>query len=314
MRIIAVATVAILAAGTAAAATTDRLVFGDSLSDPFVPGLVTPASQFTNGDTWAAQLGATSPERGNFAQAGATALSDGDETTDQDLEGQAYAFASSGLSLGPDPVAYVWFGGNDAAAAVQEAAPLAATGADPEVISQALSDRIGPAVTDLGDGLVRLIGAGVNDIVVFTAPDIGLTPLLSELGLSALGSQASAMFNEGLRNTVQGLSGTADIGLLDSAGVVAPALSDPAAYGLTNLTEPCIRDPRLESGEDCEGYAFFDPFHPTEAVHDLFADAAKAAADGDGDGGSPSPVPLPATAPLLLLALGGFGALRRRAA
>ncbi len=307
MRHLSICTIGLMAFGSAAgAATTDTLVFGDSLSDPFVPGLDTPGNQYTDGDTWAVQIGATSPETGNFAQAGATALSDGDDTTDQDFGGQIYAFASSGLQIGPDSVAYVWFGGNDAAAATQLAAPLAATGADEDAISEALAARIGPAVTDLGDGLVKLIDAGVEDIVVVTAPDIGVTPLISGLGLSDLGSQASALFNQGLRGAVADVSASANIGILDSDGVISPALSNPSAYGLTNITEACVQGDALENPETCEGFAFYNPFHPTETIHDLFAEAAgEAAADI-------AAVPLPATAPLLLAGLGGIAALRRR--
>ncbi len=309
MRHLAFCTIGLAALASAGqAATLDALVFGDSLSDPFVAGLATEARQYTNGDTWAVQIGATSPAAGNFAQAGAVALSDGDDATDQDFDGQIATFAMSDLRSDGDRVAYVWFGGNDAAAAVERAAPLAATGAPDAAIAAALSARIGPAVTDMGDGLVRLIDSGVDQIVVFTAPDIGLTPLLSGLGLSALGTQASALFNAGLRDIVAGLPRTASVGLVDSDAVIAPALADPAAYGLTNLTDPCILDAEIQSGAGCDGYAFFDPFHPGETIHGLFADAAREAVT------DPAPVPLPGTAPLLLLALGGAAAIRRRTA
>ncbi len=68
---------------------------------------------------------------------------------------------------------------------------------------------------------------------------------------------------------------------------IAPVLADPGDYGITNLTEPCTSEP--SALYDCEGYAYFDPFHPTEAIHELFAGAATEAADGLGDDDPESP-------------------------
>jgi phospholipase/lecithinase/hemolysin len=319
-------------AGAASALPVDMLVFGDSLSDPFVEAASTPRKQLTNGDTWAAQIGAESPETGNFAQSGAVALSDGDPETDQDFAGQIYAFARSDLTLGADGTAFVWLGGNDAAAAAALAAPVALAGGSDDQIAGAIAARIGPAVIDLGAGLIQLVNSGIDRLVIFTAPDIGLTPLARDRGIEQLGTLSSNAFNAGLRETVAGLAGRADISVLDAGGIVAPVLADPAFYGITELQEPCIETPAALP--DCEGFAFFDPFHPTEPIHGLFADAAEAAAGGgggsDGRGGStgggegsgghggdpdsdgPSPVPLPASAPLLLLAGAGLLGLFRR--
>lgn len=308
-----------LAAGTGAASamSVDLVVFGDSLSDPYIPSAETPAKQATNGDTWAVQIGATSPEAGNFAQSGAVALSDGDPATEGDFAGQIEAYGRSGLTLDPGGTAYVWFGGNDAADAANEAAPVALSGGSETEIARAIDARIAPAVGDVGNGLTALADAGVENFVVFTAPDIGLTPLARSLGIERLGSLSSAAFNAGLLRTVGDLSGVADISLVDTNALFEPVLSDPDAYGITEIEETCLANPQDLFG--CDGYAFFDPFHPTEQVHTIIAGAARAAATGggtDGAGGSPvSPVPVPASAPLLLAGLGLAGlACRRRAA
>lgn len=312
-------------AGSAAAMTVDALVFGDSLSDPFVAEAPTPGKQLTNGDTWAVQIGAESPAAGNFAQSGAVALSDDDPATDQDFAGQVSAFARSDLTLAQGGTAYVWFGGNDAADAARSAAPVALLGGSDGRIADAIADRIGPAVVDLGDGLTDLAASGVENVVVFTAPDIGLTPLARTLGIEQLGSAASSAFNAGLRGAVGGLPNDANVSLLDTAAVVAPVLADPAAFGISDLDTPCIADPFALF--ECEGYAFFDPFHPTEQLHALFADAARAAAGGNGTGvivgggaagpgesPAPSAVPLPASAPLLVAGIGFLAVWRRRRA
>ncbi len=288
-------------AGAAAAAPVDRLVFGDSLSDPFVPDLVgvTPAAQFTNGNTWAVQIGLDSAAAGNFARGGAVALSDGDPSTDQDFAGQIAAFGRSGLDIDSDTLAYVWFGGNDAADAVREALPVSLTGGSPAEVAAAISARITPAIGDLQRGLTSLLGLGIDRFALFESPDIGITPLIRSLGAGSLGSLASASFNTGLRDVATELSETADVTVIDTNALYAPILADPEAYGLSNVDDPCLVD--LDALFACTGYAFFDPFHPTERIHEIFADAALRADE------EPAPVPLPAGGTLLIIGLGAFG-------
>ncbi|CAN0602386.1 unnamed protein product, partial [Ectocarpus sp. 12 AP-2014] len=103
----------------------ELLVFGDSLSDPGNKAKLTdntspnpdfyPKRQFTNGDTWAKQLGADIGT--NFAYGDARATENGDEFPDfsaqVDLFKAALADTDSPLNVGDNPLAAVWFGGND---------------------------------------------------------------------------------------------------------------------------------------------------------------------------------------------------------
>jgi phospholipase/lecithinase/hemolysin len=57
-------------------------------------------------------------------------------------------------------------------------------------------------------------------------------------------------------------------------------VDNPAAYGLTNVTDRCYTGDDLNfsgGGEICpnpEDYLFWDGFHPTAVVHQVFAEAA----------------------------------------
>ena len=275
----------------------DFFVFGDSLSDPFVEGLVGspiyPNAQFTNGDTWAVQLGADAASGTNFAQAGATASDNGDDI--DDFAAQISAFVAQGNVLGSTSLAAVWFGGND----VGEAALTAVAGGDPVA-------RITEGVIAAATGITQLNALGFENILLFGVPNIGVTPRLQNISAEA-GAGAtllSQQFNASLQPL---LPAGANIAFVDTFALLEQITADPAAAGFSNVTDPCFDGVAAFCGlENADSFLYFDPFHPTEPAHSLLAEAALSAV------GEIAPVPLPAAGWLMGAALGGLLVWRRR--
>ncbi len=80
--------------------------------------------------------------------------------------------------------------------------------------------------------------------------------------------------------------------------------ANPAAYGITESDTPCLSGGTVCS--DSSGYALFDDVHPTTLVHGYIADEIRASVA--------AAVPVPAAGAMLLLGVGAFAGLRRRAA
>ncbi|TCM78355.1 SGNH/GDSL hydrolase family protein [Rhodovulum steppense] len=293
---------------------TDFVVFGDSLSDPGntlsqLPGpnpvlaAIYPQGQFTDGTTWAAQLGADLASGANFAFGGATAVTQG--TISVNLPGGPYSvdlpdfaeqralYEATAPVLGANPLAAVWFGGNDLRDAFRADDPATAAAV-----------AIGAAVTEIVTGVQALIGGGLGTVAVFGLPDLGRIPEALALGndASAAATAATMAFNATLQTALAGLGG-GDVRYVDIFGLFDLVQTDSAAYGFTNLTTPCLVALQAGAAPDCTGFLFHDSIHPTQAAHALIADRFLAAI---------APVPLPAGGVLLLGGLGGLVLLRRR--
>ncbi|TCO69023.1 SGNH/GDSL hydrolase family protein [Rhodovulum euryhalinum] len=294
----------------------DFFVFGDSLSDPgnVLGSLAAPGSplasrypegQFTDGDTWATQLGADLVSGTNFAFGGATAVQQGEFAIDlpggpytvdvPDFIDQRALFAPLAPTLGANPLAAVWFGGNDLRDAFRAPDPGAATAA-----------AIGGAVAQIVAGVQDLIGAGLRTVAVVGLPDLGRIPEVMALGsaASAAATGATTAFNATLQAGLNGVTG-GQVRYVDIFGLFAAVQADGAAYGLTNTATPCLADLLAGAVGDCGGYLFYDTIHPTEQAHALIAERFVATV---------APVPLPAGGALLIAGLGGFALVRRRRA
>ena len=68
-----------------------------------------------------------------------------------------------------------------------------------------------------------------------------------------------------------------DLSFLDTFGLEDAAVANPAAYGFTNVTDPCFNGVTVCANPD--QYLFWDDLHPTAAGHQLLADAALARLD-----------------------------------
>jgi outer membrane lipase/esterase len=307
----AAAAALVLFAATAAEAVpvhyTSAWFFGDSLSDPGNLFKLTDGARpqsppyfegrFSNGPVWAEAVGAKFADKGlgtrNFAYGGATALESDDGVPD--LPDQIDDFASGGFALGDRPLAAVWIGANDVFGAIA---------ADPTPINVATTAA--NAAGAVGAGIGSLIAAGVDDFLVFNMPPLELTPQFALLNPQAapLAFLATETFNATLALQLAALGQSAEISLFDTHAVFLDLFADPAKYGVSDVTNPCILPGVSVCTPDvADERAFYDPVHPNRVLH---GDIAEIVLE------DVAPVPLPAPALLLLAGLAGLAAFGRR--
>jgi len=290
-----------LAAQASAQPPAPRLVvFGDSLSDPgnafaLVGGTNTPPDysvdfffvpsqpyargghHFTNGDTWIELLArarglnanaqpafrSNAPGAANYAIGGARARDDGSFTS---LSRQVDAFLGDAGGVAPGAALYVVeVGGNDIRDIAQTQDPSLATA----------------ALAAIQANIVRLYGAGARTFLVWNAPKVAATPAIRIADAVIPGTAAAVDFvtlqyNAGLAQVLAGLQAAlpgVKFVRYDVYANLAAIVASPATFGLTNVTDPCIR-PNLAPFfcQTPRTYLFWDGIHPTETVHQIIAD------------------------------------------
>jgi phospholipase/lecithinase/hemolysin len=167
----------------------------------------------------------------------------------------------------------------------------------PSPLDTTLQEIANRAVTNIDAFVLNLQALGAQTIFVPGIPDLGLTPAFQAQGpIIAAGATAySNLVNAGLAATLP-----AGATYFDTAGLFAAIAANPAAYGLTNVTDPCFNELAATLCGNPGQYLFWDSFHPTTA-----ADAIAAAAFA-------SAVPEPSSIVLLLTACAlGIGARKR---
>src|SRR5690606_24738732 len=136
---------------------------------------------------------------------------------------------------------------------------------------------------NIGAAIDLLYGAGGRSFLVPNLSDGGLTP--GSL-VPALDSVATLAFNQELAIQLAARMALPGIQIItfDTFGFLNQVVSDPAAYGFANVSEPCYAGPVLgfpAPGPACpddDAYLFWDASgHPTARAHALlgeeFADA-----------------------------------------
>jgi phospholipase/lecithinase/hemolysin len=279
------------------------VVFGTSLSDPgnaFVllgdqntpadfdlnPFLIPSAPyakgghHFSNGATWIEQfargaglggsakaaLGSSSSEASNFAVGAARAREDG---VNFNLTRQVSTFLARANGVAPSSALYVIeMGGND----VRDAFQAYVGGGGLPAASAILTD----ALTSIAMNIHRLHAAGAQDFLVWSSPNISLTPALRSLGpqAGALANGLTLSFNASLTGVLANLSAVtgATFARLDAYGIQAAIVAHPENYGLTNVTTACIRPSVAPFNcENPDEYLFWDGIHPTTAGHAVLA-------------------------------------------
>jgi outer membrane lipase/esterase len=279
-------------------------IFGDSLSDPgnnalrfgsnptatppfnvtlqsditgnsFIPTYPYATSfQYTNGDVWAYQfatmLGLPSTVAGpvlggglgaNYASAGApTGPLNAPGPVPTLLTQTATFVASLGAGGAPTDALYVVAGGGNNARAAMTAI---AGGADPTATIVATA---GQFAADIGSIVDTLQANGAENIIVWDAPNLGLSPALIASGAPAasLATTLTQYMNSALAAR---LASETNVRTFDFFGLITAVNANPGAYGLTNTSDAG----GAIAGADVSTYLSWDGIHPTAAGHSILA-------------------------------------------
>ena len=276
------------------------VVFGTSLSDPgnafalrgaqetppdfTLTPLLIPASpyargghHFSDGATWIEQyarsvglggsvkaaLATTDGIATNFAVGAARSYEDG---INFNLGRQVDTFLARAGGAAPSTALYVIeMGGND----VRDAFATYATGGNGGLI-------LAQALGSIARNIQKLYRAGARDFLVWTVPNIGITPAIRSLGPAAggLATQVTQGFNGGLAQVIAQLSAAlpgATFTRLDAFGLLNEIAAAPLAFELTNVTRACVTTVAPFHCDNPGEFLFWDGIHPTKAGHAILA-------------------------------------------
>lgn len=129
------------------------------------------------------------------------------------------------------------------------------------------------AVTDVVTVMTRLYAAGARNMLLINSPNLGGTPGVQALGAAAAGAgtQLAAGFNQALAGQVALLVANSPglkVYTLDAFALFNEVQGNPAGFGLTNATAPCVTTTVCATPDT---YMFWDSVHPTRAMGAIVA-------------------------------------------
>jgi phospholipase/lecithinase/hemolysin len=308
-----------------AASFTQMYVFGDSVSDTgnvfdFTGGAIPPSppyfdGRFSNGPLWVDYLaqdlglsltpysdvafGGVIPTGGiDFAFAGATTgLDNTVYLTNPNLLpplpglqqqiGLFTSLVSPNQAADPNALYIVLAGFNDYLPTTSTFIPFETTDT---------------TIANLSSVITSLAALGAQNIMVPNLPPLGELPITLSTPdsdrLNTLTDEHNSDLNVALDTLSQSFP-SLNIIPVDLNSLFEDAISEPATFGFTNVTTPCL----FVGCPNPEEYLFWDLYHPTTATHEFIADVAFQSLNSD----SPTSVPEP-TSGLGILAFGALGA------
>jgi thermolabile hemolysin len=247
-------------------------IFGDSLSDTGniyrATGGVYPSSppyfqgRYSNGLVWveylASGLKLTSEQRTNFAFGGATTGSSGMNGI-PGLLAQVDNFTKAHPDINPNALYVLWAGAND--------------------YLYGTSNSTMP-IENLSKAIQLLSTGGAKKILVANIPDLGKLPATRYTANSNSLSQSAIAHNLSLAKSFEVLNDKlghdTQIIELDVNSLYREAITEPAKFGFTNVTNACLNN-NVNNVAVCDNpdkFLFWDGIHPTTAGHRILAEAA----------------------------------------
>jgi outer membrane lipase/esterase len=306
----------------AAARAGNFYVFGDSLSDngniPKLIGVNYPPppyyeNHFSNGPVWAEYFpeltGLGFKPSNDYAVGGAFAgpinvlgftvnnlenlpapIGAGFATPLPSFLQEVQSFQATGTHFGSSDVVGVWVGANGyfATLALVEyglANPATAIPAAVQLVAQ-----------QTAQGVDELNALGAQRFVVFTLPDLGLTPLFNSGSAATIAeadelSEAHGVALATAMAEVHAATG-ANVIVINQQQLFSELLANPGLYGKTNTTAACIDTPSCVSASTAvqNQYVFWDTVHPTTGTHLLVAEYAANALNAVADLTAPAQI------------------------
>lgn len=242
-------------------------VFGDSLSDVgavfratggmYPPNLTYFQGRYSNGRVWveylADRLEIKSSQVNNFACGGATSGSESN-TFVPGLLTQVQSFTQQHPRTLPNVLYVLWAGAND--------------------YLQGVSSATVP-VDNVTQAIASIANIGAKNILVANLPDLGQLPATRNSVNSARLSALTGAHNQSLRRALKLLNQqypALQIVTLDANTLYSEAITNPAAFGFTNVQSACLSGNRACGNPD--QFLFWDGIHPTTAAHRILGERA----------------------------------------
>ncbi|MBD0261186.1 MAG: SGNH/GDSL hydrolase family protein [Tolypothrix sp. Co-bin9] len=244
-------------------------IFGDSLSDTGniyrATGGVYPSNppyfqgRYSNGLVWVEYLASgmklTSEQRTNFAFGGATTGSSGMNGI-PGLLAQVDNFTKAHPDINPNALYVLWAGAND--------------------YLYGTSNSTMP-IENLSKAIQLLSTRGAKKILVANIPDLGKLPSTRYTANSNSLSQSAIAHNQSLAKSFEVLNDKlghdTQIIELDVNSLYREAITEPAKFGFTNVTNACLNN-NVAVCDNPDKFLFWDGIHPTTAGHRILAEAA----------------------------------------
>ena len=302
--IVALLILALLLPAVAQAIDFDRIVvFGTSLSDPgnafaltgqamsapyselsnpadlFVPSMPYQAGghHFSNGATWIEQF-AFRAGRGDTARPAFTAS--GSQATNYSVGGARARRVPGNVNLSDQVATFLADFNYDAPSGALYVIDMGANDVRDALFNPT---EIGPIFTaalgSISEQILNLYVAGARKFLILNVANLGKIPsmlILDSLhpGTAQAAEGVTFFFNTYLEEIVtsaKALPGVT-IAQLDVFSKVSAVTANPAAFGLANVTAPCVMPEvapyRCQQPDD---YLFWDGIHPTKAGHAILA-------------------------------------------
>ena len=275
-----------------AAAYSQLIIFGDSLSDTGNAFLGTGKTippppyflgHFSNGPVWVERLAEALDLDASPFLAGGTNFAFGSAQT-RDLLLQFSLFLSTaGFRADSEALYVIWAGASDIRQAVRT---VVVEGGN---TAKALGE-VRDAARRVAEIVAILRGVGAKHFFVLNQPDIGLIPETTALGPEAvlLASRLTQTFNQTFDRTLNLLQFLfrMDLTRLDTFALLHQVVNGEFK-GFTNVTDGCLNGDPLTFNNVCSpedlnefgvpvaaGYVFWDNQHPTTGAHALLTDEA----------------------------------------
>jgi phospholipase/lecithinase/hemolysin len=175
------------------------------------------------------------------------------------------------------------------------------------------------AVANTVNAVKDLYADGMRSLLYYEVPDLAVVPDYKVLGaqFAADGGMLAKDFNTDVLSDIKALD-LAGLTVFDvpTFSTIDKIVANPSAFGLTNVTDPCLSGDFQNPGAECsdpDHYLFWDGQHPTKVAHALTAELAFDVLNGTTD---PLTAPEPSTWAMMLIGFAGlsFASWRARRA